>query len=606
MSHFIDQRAPYLIFGLALLLRLAYILQIDASPLFAFPVVDARTYAEQAQRLAAGHWLGRGEGPYWQPPLYPYFLALIKLLAGQSFFYAARLLQILLGAGTCLMTYHLGRRLFTRPIGLAAGLSAALYGPLLFFDGELLPATLGTFLALTGLYLLQDALEKGAGWRLAIAGLVFGLAALALPTILPFAGTTILFALWTLYRQKASWSRALKRTALLLFGLLLAVAPVTLRNYAIGHDSVLISYNAGVNFYIGNNPDYPRTLQVRPGWEWDDIVHMPDRAGIGPPSLKSRYFFARSWDYIAAQPLDYLVLLVRKTGALWHGDESGRNQAIYYWRNYSSILAATLWKWGLAFPFGLVAPLALLGLLLALRRQGLSLPVLFVASYSLTIIAFFPTARYRLPLLPLLLLFAALAVQWIYRQWSQGQGRSAALGLAVVALFALAANYRLAPMDMQGDAAIHYNLGNAYAKARQLEAAHRAFSRAVSIDSTYWQAWLNLGSMEGTSGNLQGAIDIFARLGQAQPHRVNVWINLAHAHIRAQQPGGALRAYQQALKADPRRREIYIELIALYTRAGAFAKAEDVLVQAQRYRPHDRELFQRFYQDARRRRLQGP
>ncbi len=56
--------APYLVFGLALLVRVAYVLQIDASPLFHFPVVDARTYAEHAARLAEGEWLGRGEGPF--------------------------------------------------------------------------------------------------------------------------------------------------------------------------------------------------------------------------------------------------------------------------------------------------------------------------------------------------------------------------------------------------------------------------------------------------------------------------------------------------------------------------------------------------------------
>ncbi|NKB70339.1 MAG: tetratricopeptide repeat protein [Candidatus Latescibacteria bacterium] len=606
MSKFIYRRAPYLIVGLALLVRLVYLLQIDASPLFAFPVVDARTYTEQAQRLAAGQWLGRGEGPFWQPPLYPYLLGLVKVLAPESFFYAARLLQMILGTATCLLTYRLGSHLFSPTIGLAAGLAGALYGPLLFFDGELLPATLGTFLILAGLNLLWRALQGNAPGRFLSAGLVLGLAALALPTVLPFAGAAVLYIAWTQHQRSSAWPAALKSAAAFLLGLTLAIAPVTWRNGAIGGDAALISTNAGVNFYLGNNPHYPQTLAVRPGWEWDEIVHMPDRAGLTQASLKSRYFFALSWDYITTQPLHYLGLLARKTWELGHGQESGRNQAIYYWRNYSSVLAGTLWKWGLAFPFGLVAPLALLGLLLQVRRRGPGLPILFVLCYSLTLIAFFPTARYRLPLLPLLLLLAAVAVAWLYQQWREDAWRPLALGLAVTALFAVAANFRTGPMDMQGDAEIHYNLGNAHAKARQVEPALQSFRRAVTLDSTYWQAWLNLGSLEGSRGNLQQAIVIFTRVARAQPHRVEVWLNLAHAHIRAQQPNGALGAYQQALKADPRRREIYIELIALYIRAGSFAKAEEVLKQAQRYRPQDSQLFQQFYRDSRRRRLQGP
>ena len=62
-----------IVFVLALSLRLVHAFQMSASPLFTMPAVDAATYAEQAASLAEGNWLGRGQGPFWQPPLYPYF-----------------------------------------------------------------------------------------------------------------------------------------------------------------------------------------------------------------------------------------------------------------------------------------------------------------------------------------------------------------------------------------------------------------------------------------------------------------------------------------------------------------------------------------------------
>ena len=52
--------------------------------------------------LAAGQWLGWGEGPFWQPPLYPYFLGAVKVLFPESFFHAARLLQALMGSDTAM------------------------------------------------------------------------------------------------------------------------------------------------------------------------------------------------------------------------------------------------------------------------------------------------------------------------------------------------------------------------------------------------------------------------------------------------------------------------------------------------------------------------
>ena len=107
---------------LALVLRLLHVWQMSASPLFADPSVDAATYVEYATRLAAGQWLGWGQGPIWQPPLYPYVLALVKLVFADSFFYAVRFLQAVMGALSCLLVYRIGRRLFA-PACLASSAS---------------------------------------------------------------------------------------------------------------------------------------------------------------------------------------------------------------------------------------------------------------------------------------------------------------------------------------------------------------------------------------------------------------------------------------------------------------------------------------------------
>ena len=85
-------------------MRIAYLFEIDDSPLFAHPPVDGMTYVQQAQRIAAGNWLGFGEEPFWQPPLYTYSLAVLRtLFPSDSFFYAIRAFNILLGSLTCLL-----------------------------------------------------------------------------------------------------------------------------------------------------------------------------------------------------------------------------------------------------------------------------------------------------------------------------------------------------------------------------------------------------------------------------------------------------------------------------------------------------------------------
>ena len=586
------RRLGWLVFVLALVVRLVYVFEADASPLFEHPAVDAKTYAHHAQRLAAGNSLGVGEGQFWQPPLYPYILGAIKVLFPESFFYVVRFVQALLGALVCAMSWWIGRALFNPVVGLLAGVGTALCGPLIFFDGELLPASLAAFVDLLALVVLLHVWRRPSRWGFLGAGAAFGIGALVVPTVLVFAVAVPVVLLWVApRRQSLIWAGAFA------LGLILAVAPVAWRNWVIGGDGVGISYNAGINLYIGNNPDYAETVAIRPGWEWDDLVTQPAREGIERPSAKSAYFAARAWDYIRGDPIAWLGLMGYKLGAFWHGDEHGRNQPIYFWRTYSQVMSATLWKTGIAFPFGLVAPLALWGMLLSLRRIGPTWPLLYVLCYCLGVVAFFVAARYRVPVLPVLVVFASYGV-WSLWDWGRARcWRNLGLGLAVCLVFAFAANSRLAPMDMEGDAAIHYNLGNAYAEAGDKELALAAFERAVAEDPEYWQAWLNLGGVKAALGDLAGGEAIFAQVAQKAPRQVEPWMNLAHVRIMQRDIEGAFSYYESALKANPKLLPAYVEMIRLYGQMGDLARAAHVLQRAVDHLPAERERLRQFYEE---------
>ena len=63
-----------------------------------------------------------------------------------------------------------------------------------------------------------------------------------------------------------------------------------------------ISYNGGVNFYLGNNADAAQTLALRPGWEWEELVALPLREGITRPSAKSQFFYMQALEYMQNAP----------------------------------------------------------------------------------------------------------------------------------------------------------------------------------------------------------------------------------------------------------------------------------------------------------------
>lgn len=580
---------PWIIFLLALGVRSLYVFQIDSSPLFDHPPVDGMTYVQHAARLAAGNWLGLGEPPFWQPPLYPYILGLHQVLFS-DLIHSLRFFQILCGSLTCVLIWSIGRRLFpdTAMIAAVAALAGALYGPLIFFDGEVLPATLATFLDLAGLTLLLRCRDRPSATRYVLAGAVFGLAALTVPTVLTFVLAAAVFV-WLDTRWQYPVTERIRWPLAFLVGVGLVITPAALRNSAIGGDRVLISSNAGVNFWIGTNTDYDAALDIRPGWEWDDLLARPRmEAHLEQPSAKSDFFMQESFDFIRDQPLDYARLLARKTFQLWHGEEIGRNQGIYFWRNYSPILATTLWKNLIAFPFGLVAPLALLGLMLAVRRRGgISLPVIFISAYALSVIAFFITARYRIPLIPLLLVYAAYGGHCVIQAVRHGTRLSAVLHAGALALLVALSNHGVTRMDMDGDPLIHFNLATAHSRNRDIPQAQRAYERAVQQDSTYWEAWFNLGSVLGVQRKA-GAERIFERVTEAYPDRVIAWVSLARTRRAQGNRAGALSAYESGLRTNPIAFQYYgryEELIDLYLEGGDWRDAARVLNVAARFYP---------------------
>ena len=556
-----------LVWGAAFALRLLYIFQSQRSPFYDFPLVDAKTYTQAAAAMALGHF---GDQPFWQPPLYPHFLAALYALFEPSFT-LPRLVQAALGATLCLLIFRLGR-VFSPTVGyLAAGL-AACYGPFIFFEAELLPPALALVLNLLALWALLWAAE-GRPRRLLLPGFLFGLAALCVANVLAFVPVA---ALWLLWVRRGR----LVGVAMLLLGTALAVAPVTLRNYYVSGDWVLISYNAGLNFYIGNNAQYDETVAIQPGPAWLELTARPRvEAGVTQPSAQSRFFFAEAWDFIRHQPFAYLKLLLYKLYLFWHGDEIGRNQDLYFAREYASLLQVLLWKYGVAFPFGLLAPLALVGLGLSYRNGLLRHPeplllALFAGAYMLTVVAFFISARYRLPVVPILLIFAAYGGRELYLLGRRGAYRDLLVGCGAAFLLAVACNFRVGAMNVEGDAQTHYRLGYVYEKKGLPINAIAAYEQALTLDPDIKWARFNLASLYARSGEYNRAVAGYGEFIRRFPEVTRARLALGNVYLRTGRYAEAIAAYESLLGAkDADAADLYGRLGYAHAQLGQLGQA---------------------------------
>jgi pentatricopeptide repeat protein len=503
-------------------LRVALIWTTRDDPIFAVPMLDAEYAVEWARSVRAGDVFGSPEGTaYFRTPLYAWLLALAALLPGDDLA-GARLLQAGLGATAAALLASIAGRRFGRAAGLVTGGLAVASWPLLFFARELLIASLSVFWGALLLRVQDGAGETSRARRWLAIGAIVGLGAATRPNFLILAPVAIALAF-----MRAGKPRRWAATALVAGGALLVVAPITVRNRIVSGEWVLLSYQGGLNLWIGNNPDADGMSARLPGfssWRNEDVeAQLAREAGraVGP-SEQDAYFRRQAIAFFSAEPLRAAALLVRKTYLLAQGYEIRNNRDLYAMRERDVIL-------GLPGPdFGWIGPLALVGFFLAWRRRA-ELAHLwgFAAAMSASIVLFFVCSRYRLPLWPPMLVYSGVTAATLFAPTTPLRPRVTAAVLLVGCVV-------LARVDFLGirspdRSQVHYQYGNVYARVGRDADAERQFREALDLAPTFAEARHHLGALLLRQGRVAEALPELKSATEALPLSFRARRSLAEA-----------------------------------------------------------------------------
>jgi 4-amino-4-deoxy-L-arabinose transferase-like glycosyltransferase len=235
----------WMIFMLALLMRAAFLKQLEGSALWEHLPGDAGYYRDWALHIAAGDPVATGA--FERSPLCAYMLAGVFRYLGPGLM-APRLLQAVIGAATCVLIYWIGRKVLSPAAGLAAGLIAAIHGPSLLRDAAITPDALALFFCAAALHQIFTANGSQRG-LLTTSGLCLGLSALARGPMLLLAPVVALWLMLDPWLGGGRWTERAKesagRLAAFAIGLALVLAPVAARNYHASSDFVLMATGAG-------------------------------------------------------------------------------------------------------------------------------------------------------------------------------------------------------------------------------------------------------------------------------------------------------------------------------------------------------------------------
>jgi hypothetical protein len=408
----------------AFVVRVLFLLEINGTdPSFHIvpPGTDQLNYVFYARGILRGYWPSLSHQPFYFNMLISFYFAVCSMLVGENLL-AIRLVTAVMTTTAIIFTYLIARRGgFNKLVAyLAAGLCAC-NGVLIMYDTSLLLEPLKSLLSLVALWLLLK-LQARLSWRITISlGVCLGLDALARATtflVMP------LFVIWMLIALPGRIHRRIAHILVMGIMMVVTILPVTIQNYFSNarHPFVLItSADSGYNLWVGNNPLANGTFSV-PG-----TLREETRRRIRTTGGSFRDEVIR---YITAQPLAFLKLECKKLKFFWRGYEIA-NLMPYYLYRWSSKVLGLPW-----INFVLLGPLSIIGLFLSVKTWRKTILLYGYVGFQLGItLMFFALARYRMPAIPILSIFAA------YTLWYLGQALRAKrlyqFGIIIGVFFAL-------------------------------------------------------------------------------------------------------------------------------------------------------------------------
>lgn len=515
-------------------------------------------------------------------PLYPYGVGLLYRLFGDAPI-VPRIFQMTLGLGCCILLFFLGRRMFSSIAGLAAAGIYAVYKPALFYEQTLLSETPMAFICLLLLlYLVTMDEQKDALWF--VAGLLLGIAAL-------FRGNVLLFApflcAWILLSTNSKkWAKVI----LLGAGVLAGIAPATIHNYLAERDFILITSNGGFNFFIGNNEqaDGRFVMPPRVNMDQDPSGLRIAEADLGQSPMRSsevsRYWKSRAMSFIRTQPARFVKLLFLKMYYFWGRAEIAQIYSLQQMKSIMPILKLPL------AGFWLIGPLALISIVMIAwkRERSGALLLLFVISYMLSLLPFFMTARYRIPVIPILCLLAAGSVESLTRWFRGRRWKEAGLWLGGFIALGLFFNNTGAQMEKEEGAQFHNALGLIYKSEGKIGEALGQYEKSLQMKRTPY-AFANLANLYHDQKDYSAAEKFYAEALRLETDNARIFFNRGQSRLALGQMREAQEDFEKAVALDERIQPLaHYNLALLYIKSNEKARAIDSLKKYLKLSPDDK------------------
>lgn len=587
------------VFAFVFLLRLIVLVRLGSFPSFLSSGSDMHFYDEWAKAIVHGRLTDHHA--FYGLPLYPFVLAFLYRLFGYSAFVPG-LFQAALDAGTAVLIYQITRRVVrdraysakaANLTSLVAAAGWAFFVPAQAYSAILMPTAGIVFVFWLLVWLIMSTDSAPSPLRSLVLGLAVGVSAMAIAMIL-FLVPLLVYAV-VMRPMRVSLPQSVLRLRglalmMLLTGIIAGTSPCWIHNYFIARDPVFLSAHGGINLWLGNNDaatGYPRFSGLHAGQAQllGDSIDIAEAAAGRPlkRSEVSTYWSSKARHYILNNPMAWLKLMTKKIGNFGNAFEYDDLGIIDNLRHHRIL-----------FPgphFAVVAALSLPGLLFSLRSSPASrLVVAAIFLHLAAVLPVFVTERYRLPVVPGLVVFAAVGLSELWHDCFLHRFRRVLIYLVVLGMSAWLVS--LPRLDPALWALRPYNAGRTALESGDLSRAEEQLQRARTFAPDNAEINLALGNLRLAEGDRNGASTFYSAVLRTDPMHQGALNNLG---VLAFDEGKFLEAKQyflQVVQQHPKGAKIYYLLARTELALGNIEGAGTAIAEALRREPDRPEYIE--------------
>jgi 4-amino-4-deoxy-L-arabinose transferase-like glycosyltransferase len=333
----------------------------------------------------------------WEPPVYPFLIGGVFKVFGvysRASAWVLLIINSLFATLTCIPIFLIARKTFGESVAKWSAYAWGLNPYMWYWSIHWIWDTTLTPFLLACIFLLALELQDWPGWQgWALFGVLYGIGALANPTMLAFLPFCGLWIWWQRSRRGLTSLGGIVVASLVFWT---ALAPWLVRNYKVFGRFVFIRDDFGLQFRLGNwkGADGMLMAYLQPNMNRGELEKFQQMGELAYSEACQRAAF----EWVRENPGRFAVISLKRLFYYWNGVPRATNSVSPLDFRTSGFLATSvLALWGL-------------GRAVRQKRLGAWLFAGLVLTYPTVYYFVFPTARYRHPIEPELVILAVFLI----------------------------------------------------------------------------------------------------------------------------------------------------------------------------------------------------